>query len=117
MISAHVVLIPKSGQEAEFIVETYASKVGIAGVLLQEDFEGNLQPCAYWARKLKDTKTRYIAYDKEALAIVEAVSRFGGCIYSVVNASHWSQTMQFLSIYSRSQVINCQIGNLIGSRN
>jgi len=31
---APMLLIPKSGQEAEFIVATYASKVGIAGVLL-----------------------------------------------------------------------------------
>jgi hypothetical protein len=75
MISAHVLLIPKSGQEAEFIVATDASKVGIAGVLLQEDSEGHLRPCAYWARKLKDAETRYSAYDKEALAVVEAVSR------------------------------------------
>jgi hypothetical protein len=34
-----------------------------------------LRPCAYWARELKDAETRYNAYDKEALAIVEAVSR------------------------------------------
>ena len=56
MISAHVLLIPKSGQEAEFVVATDASKVGIAGVLLQEDSDGHLRPCAYWARKLKDAK-------------------------------------------------------------
>ena len=29
----------------------------------------------YWARKLTDAETRHNAYDKEALAIVEAVSR------------------------------------------
>ncbi len=75
MISAPVLLILKSGRGAEFIVATDASKVGIAGVLLQEDSEGNLRPCAYWARKLKDAETRYNAYDEEALAIVEAVSR------------------------------------------
>ena len=75
MISAPVLLIPKSGRDAEFIVATDASKVGIAAVLLQEDSEGHLRPCAYWARKLKDAETRYSAYDKEALAIVEAVSR------------------------------------------
>ncbi len=34
-----------------------------------------MRPCAYWARKLKDAETRYSANDKEALAIVEAVSR------------------------------------------
>ena len=75
MISAPVLLIPKSGQDADFVVATDASKVGIAGVLLQEDSDGHLRPCAYWARKLKDAETRYSAYDREALAIVEAVSR------------------------------------------
>ena len=76
MISAHVLPIPKSGQEAEFVVAADASKVGIAGVLLQEDSDGHLRPCAYRARKLKDTETRYSAYDKDALAIVDVVFRF-----------------------------------------
>jgi len=75
MISALVLLIPKCSQEAEFVVAIDASKVGIVGVLLQEDFDGHLRPCAYWARKLKDAETRCSAYDKEALAIVEAVAR------------------------------------------
>jgi len=70
-----VLLIPKSGQEAEFVVATDASKVGITGVLLQEDSYGHWRLCAYWAPKLKDAETRYNAYNKEALAIVEAVSR------------------------------------------
>jgi len=47
MISAPVLMIPKFGQNAEIIVATYASKVGSAGVLLQEDSEGHLRPCAY----------------------------------------------------------------------
>ena len=46
MISALVLLIPKSGQEAEFVLVTYATKVGITGVLLQEDSNGHLRPCA-----------------------------------------------------------------------
>ena len=33
-----------------------------------------MTPCAYWDRKLQDAKTRYIAYDREALAMVEAIS-------------------------------------------
>ena len=64
MISAHVLLIPKSDQEAAFIVATDAIKVGIVGVLLQEDREGHLRPCAYWDQKLKDAETRYSAYNK-----------------------------------------------------
>ena len=75
MIYASVLLIPKSDRDAKFIVATDASKVGIVGVLLQEDFGGCLRPCAYRARKLKDAETIYSAYDKEALAIVEVVSR------------------------------------------
>ncbi len=75
MIFAPVLLIPKTGRDAEFVVATNASKVGIAGALLQEDSDGHLRPCAYWARMLKDAETRYSAYDREALAIVEAVSR------------------------------------------
>jgi hypothetical protein len=47
MISAPVLMIPKSDWDAEFIGVTDASKVGIAGVLLQEDSEGRLRPSAY----------------------------------------------------------------------
>ena len=59
-----MLLIPKSGQEAEIVVATNASKFGIAGVLLQEDSEGHLRQCAYRARNLKDADTIYSAYDK-----------------------------------------------------
>ncbi len=50
MISAPMILIPKSGQYVEFFVATDASKVGITGILLQEEFDGHLRPCFYWAR-------------------------------------------------------------------
>ena len=75
MIAAPILLILSMGHEAEFVVATYASKVGVAGVLLQEDTSGSLRPYAHLARTLKDCKTRYSAYDREALAVVEAVSR------------------------------------------
>jgi hypothetical protein len=60
MISAPILLIPKSGQEAEFIVATVASKVVITGLLLHEASERHLRPCDYLARKLKDVETKYI---------------------------------------------------------
>jgi hypothetical protein len=75
MISAQVMLIPNMGYEAQSVVATDASKVGIAGVLLQEDTSGPLRLCTYWARQIKYCETRYSAYDREALAIFEAVSR------------------------------------------
>jgi hypothetical protein len=43
MNSAPVLLIPKSGQDAEFAVVTDANKVGFARVLLQEDSEGQFK--------------------------------------------------------------------------
>jgi len=93
MIFVPMLLIPKSSQEAEIVVATRASKVDIAEVILQEDSEGHLRPCAYRARKLKDVETGYSAYEKEALVIVEDVSRIWSGICSVVNASQWSLVM------------------------
>jgi len=75
MIFAQILLIPKMGHEAEFDVATDSSKVGIVGMLLQQDTSRYLKPCAYWARQLKDIEIRNSAYDREALAIVEVVSR------------------------------------------
>jgi hypothetical protein len=47
MIFAQVLYIPKARHDAEFVVATDASKVGIVGVVLQEDISGSLRPCAY----------------------------------------------------------------------
>ena len=97
MISAPVLLIPKIGHEADFVDATDASKVGIVGVLLQEDTFGSLRSCAYWARKLKDWETRYSAYGREALSVVEDVSRvlkvyLLGCKHFSVVSDHTTLT-------------------------
>ena len=44
-------------------------------MLFQEDTFGSLRPRAYWARKFKDCETRYSAYDREALDVIEVVPR------------------------------------------
>ena len=44
MILALILLLPKKGHEAAFVVATYVSTVCIAGVLLQEDTSGSLRP-------------------------------------------------------------------------
>ena len=75
MIFAPVLLIPSVGHEAEFVVATDdASKVSIAWVLLQDDTSKSLRTCSYWTRQLKDCETRYSAYYREAMVVVEAVS-------------------------------------------
>jgi hypothetical protein len=57
------------------LLQLMLAKMAFVGVLLQEDTFGSLRPCAYWARKLKDCETRYSAYDREALAVVEVLPR------------------------------------------
>jgi hypothetical protein len=51
LISAPCVILPEVGSDATFTAATYASTVGIAAVLLQ-DQGGGLQPVSYWAREL-----------------------------------------------------------------
>jgi hypothetical protein len=114
MFSAPILLISKAWHDTEFVVATDASKVGIAGVLLQEDSSGYLRPCVFWARKSKDCEMRYSAYDREALAVVEAMSRVWrlyllGCIFSQSFV-----IMQPLSLYRNDRVINLPIGKLNG---
>ena len=59
----------------EFVVRTDASDYGIGAVLLQER-QGVLMPCRYAGRKLLPRETSYSAIEREALAIVFAVSQF-----------------------------------------
>jgi len=48
MILAPILLIPKRDEhDANFFVATDASRVGIVGVLLQEDTSESLRQCAY----------------------------------------------------------------------
>ena len=97
LISAPVLLIPECGPDAEFVVATDASDVGLGAVLLQADDTGDLRPCAYYARKLNDAERNYSAYDKEALAIVESVHRawrvyLDGCRRFTVVTDHATLT-------------------------
>ena len=52
-----------------FTVQTDASNIGVAGVILQE-LGGKLHPVAYVSRKLLERETRYSTIEKECLAIV-----------------------------------------------
>jgi hypothetical protein len=74
LISAPYLILPEVGSDAMFTVATYASTVGIATVLLQ-DQGGGLQPVSHCARKLNPAErgNTYYAYDLEALAVCEAV--------------------------------------------
>ena len=68
LISAPVLFLPDARIGAMFTIATYASNVGIAGVLLQDQGSGlGLQPCECFARKLKPAERNYDAYNLEAL--------------------------------------------------
>nr|GFN95213.1 reverse transcriptase [Plakobranchus ocellatus] len=58
-----------------FIVRSDASDFGLGAVLLQ-DREGILMPCRYASRKLLSRECRYSAIEREALALVFAVTQF-----------------------------------------
>lgn len=56
-------------------VHTDASKIGIAGILLQREDEG-LKPVFYFSRLCSDAESRYSSHELEVLAITETVERF-----------------------------------------
>ena len=58
-----------------FIIQTDASSVAVAAVLLQQFPEGR-KPIAYASRTLNDQERKYSAYELEALAVLFAVEKF-----------------------------------------
>jgi hypothetical protein len=77
LISAPCLILPEVSTDATFTVATYASTMGIAAIMLQ-DQGGGLQPVSFWARKLNPAErgNTYYAYDLEALAVCEAVKHW-----------------------------------------
>ena len=78
-----ILIIPNINHE--FVVRTDASDYRIGAVLLQER-QGVLMPCRYASRKLLPRETSYSAIEREALAIVFAVSQF----YKFIALKHFT---------------------------
>jgi hypothetical protein len=76
-MSAPCLNLPKVRSDATFTVATYASTMGLATTLLQ-DQGGELQQVSYFARKLNSAErgNTYFAYAVEALAVCEAVKHW-----------------------------------------
>ena len=68
-----VLALPK--KEGKFRVETDASGHAIGGVLSQEQ-EGKWKPIAFLSRTMQPAERNYEIYDKELLAIVEALAKW-----------------------------------------
>ena len=62
-------------REGKFRVETDASGHAIGGVLSQEQ-EGKWKPIAFLSRTMQPAEQNYKIYDKELLAIVEALTKW-----------------------------------------
>jgi hypothetical protein len=84
LIPAPCLILPDVSSDGTFTVATYASSVGIATIMWQDQGRG-LQPVSYWARKLNSVErgSTYSAYALEAFAVCEAVKHwrcyFEGC--------------------------------------
>ena len=70
--SQPVLSLPK--REGKFRVETNASGYAIEGVLSQEQ-NGKWKPIAFLSRTMQAAEQNYEIYDKELLAIVEALTK------------------------------------------
>ena len=70
--SQPVLVLPK--REGKFRVETDASGHTIGGVLSQKQ-EGKWKPIAFLSRTMQPAERNYKIYDKELLAIVEALAK------------------------------------------
>jgi len=64
-----------SKRETNFRVETDVSGHAIGGVLFQEQ-EGKWRPIAFLSRTMQPVERNYEIYDKELLAIMEALSKW-----------------------------------------
>ncbi|KAF0703802.1 Uncharacterized protein FWK35_00034789, partial [Aphis craccivora] len=70
-------LLRNFNPKLNIIIWTDASKIGIAGTLLQEDYEDEtLLPVAYVSRRISSTEENYSAIELELLAIVYVVEQF-----------------------------------------
>jgi len=81
--SQPVLALPR--REGKFRVETDASGHAIGGVLSQEQ-EGKWKPIAFLSRMMQPAERNYEIYDKELLAIVEALAKWRQYLLDVVEA-------------------------------
>lgn len=57
-------------------LHTDASKLGIAGILLQRGVDGLLRPVAYYSRKTSADEQKFHSFELETLAVVASLNRF-----------------------------------------
>jgi hypothetical protein len=92
LCKAPLLMLPKTGNTATFVVATDASKYAAGAVLLQEDNNQQLRPIAYFAKTFNDAQQRYPTYDQELLALICALQEWRhyleGCAHFTVLTDH-----------------------------
>ncbi|CAH0723337.1 unnamed protein product, partial [Brenthis ino] len=63
-------------QKLETELHTDASKIGIAGILLQKGADNLLRPVAYYSRKNTSEEQRMHSFEQETLAVISSLNRF-----------------------------------------
>ena len=93
LVTTPVLLHPDPSKP--FHISTDASDLAI-GAVLQQDQGRGLQPVCYFSRKLNQAQRNYSTYEKEALAIVEAVKEWGNYLdpghHTIVTTDHRALT-------------------------
>lgn len=57
-------------------LHTDASKIGVAGILLQKDLTDTLRPVAYYSRQTTPDEQKLHSYELETLAVISSLSKF-----------------------------------------
>lgn len=79
LTSSHVMAYYNSEADTQLIVD--ASPVGLGGVLVQKQGDGEYSPIAFASRALSEVERRYSQTEKEALAVVWGCERFHMYLY------------------------------------
>ena len=74
--TAPLLVTPRTGPDATFVISTGASNKGIGAVLLQEQTDGYLKPCSYYAKTFNKAQRKYPVYDQELLVIAAALNEY-----------------------------------------
>lgn len=64
-------------------LHTDASKVGLAGVLMQKQLNGDWKPVMYTSQQTSESESRYHSYELETLAVVSSVCKFRNYLYGL----------------------------------
>ena len=74
LTTAPLLVTPRTGPNESFVISTDASHKGIGDVFVQDQPDGSLRPCTYYAKTLNKTKRKYHVYDQDLHAIAAALN-------------------------------------------